>query len=308
MTVRTSRPARTASDGFILVAVLWILGALATLASIYTIYVANTAIAVAGNDGTVEIEALTSAAIELTAYRLLEAPKESRPTRGAFNFRLGHANAAVDFCSEAARIDLNEAPKELLAGLFAALGAHPNDAAQYADRVIGWRTTPRSEAHDKEAPLYSAAGLNYGPRGAPFEHVGELSLVLGLPPDMVERALPYVTVFSGREEVNVHDAAPMVLAALPGMTPERLRGFSAASGVQSASPSGSQRASAEAFLTTEGSDAIRVTVRIGFDNSRRVTSEVVILLGEGDEPFHVLSWQADIDALPNSGRVTGLRP
>ena len=35
-----------------------------------------------------------------------------------FSFRLGQANVAVEFRSEAARIDLNAAPKQLLVGLF----------------------------------------------------------------------------------------------------------------------------------------------------------------------------------------------
>jgi general secretion pathway protein N len=37
-----------------------------------------------------------------------------------------------------------------------------------------------------------------------------------------ESALPYVTFYSGRAEINVLDAAPTVVAALPGMNPSRL--------------------------------------------------------------------------------------
>src|SRR5215470_8435001 len=185
MTMSARRGRRTASDGFVLVAVLWILSALAALAAIYAIYVANTAMAVAGDDDAVEAEALMSASVELTAYQLLQAGADKRPTRGSFDFRLGRAHVAVEFCSEAARIDLNEAPKELLAGLFIALGAQPDAARQYAARIIGWRTRPKSGAQDAEASLYRAAGLAYLPRGAPFDHVGELWLVLGLPPELV---------------------------------------------------------------------------------------------------------------------------
>src|SRR5919198_4114932 len=150
MSMIAHRGKQAASDGFVLVAVLWILSAFAALAAIYSIYVANTAMAVAGSDDAVEAEALMSASLELTAYQLIDMPEESRPTRGAFNFRLGRANVAVEFCSEAARIDLNEAPKELLSGLFVALGAQQDEAAQYADRIIGWRTTPQNGAQNTE--------------------------------------------------------------------------------------------------------------------------------------------------------------
>jgi general secretion pathway protein K len=292
---------RAASHGFVLVAVLWILSALAALAAIYATYVANTAMSVVGSDDAVEAEALVSASLELTAYRLAGAQPESRPTRGAFNFRLGRANVAVEFCSEAARIDLNEAPNELLAGLFVVLGAHPDAAAQYADRIVGWRTTPQGVAQDREAALYRTAGLTYLPRGAPFDHVGELALVLGLPPALVERALPHVTVFSGLERINIRDAAPEVLAAVPGLAPDPPAG-------EQRSASGATRAgSAQHFATTEGSPAIRVVVRIRFDNGRRVASEAVILIGGGNEPFHVLSWQADVDMPPLLVPRTGLQ-
>ena len=110
---------RRADDGFIVVAVLWILGALAALASIYSIYVTNTAISLSANDDRLQAEALATAGLELTAYQLSGADVETRPTQGAFRFRMGRGEVAVEFRSEAARIDLNAAPKELLAGLFA---------------------------------------------------------------------------------------------------------------------------------------------------------------------------------------------
>src|SRR5499425_329613 len=245
MTVIVQRRKQATSDGFVLVAVLWILSALAALAAIYAIYVANTAVAVAGSDDAIEAEALMSASVELTAYQLFGMPTQARPTRGAFDFRLGRANVAVEFCSEAARIDLNEAPAELLSGLFIALGAQPDAARQYANRVVGWRTAPKTDARDEEAALYRASGLPYFPRGAPFEHVGELGLVLGLPPVLVERALPHVTVFSGLDRINARDAAPEVLAAIPGMTRDAFTGAGRAASATT-QPGGQ-------FVTVEGS-------------------------------------------------------
>ena len=138
----SSRP--SARDGFIIVAVLWILIALATLASIYSIYINNSALAVSVTDDRLQAEALVSASLELTAYRLTDPKNDLRPTRGRFSFRLGRANVVVDFSSETARIDLNAAPKVLLTGFFYALGASDEDADRYADRVIGWRTTPNT--------------------------------------------------------------------------------------------------------------------------------------------------------------------
>ena len=292
---------RRSDDGFILVAVLWILGALATLASIYAIYVRNTASSLEVNDDRIVAEAAVSAALELTAYRLTAVDQDVRPTRGAFSFRVGPANTGVRFRSEAARIDLNLAPKELLAGLFAALGAGSSDAQYYADRILGWRTPAKGGAQDSEVAAYQTAGLSYYPRQAPFPSVEELSLVLGLPPALAERATPFLTVFSGRPDVNVLDAEPAVIAALPGMTPDRLYsilGQREATGSQNPKLTMELLGPAKSGATLEGSQAMRVGVRVDFDNGRRVQAEVVILLlgdATADEPFRVLAWQDDFD-------------
>jgi general secretion pathway protein K len=295
---RLTRSSGQGRDGFIVVAVLWMLGALATLASIYAVYVINTATAMGVNDDRVQAEGLMTAALELTAYRLTATDADNRPSRGDFAFRLGRAAVAVDFRSEAGRIDLNSAPKELLAGLFAGLGAKYSDAEYYAERVIGWRTAQDPDQRNEEAAAYRTAGLPYGPRQAPFAHVGELSLVLGLPPFLVERALPFVTVFSGRAEINILAAAPEVVAAVPGMTPDRLYAVLSQVG---RGPQNAQYLQAfvgdQPGITIEAGKTGRVAVRMDFDTGRRVRGEAVILLGTGEarEPFRVLSWRDDFD-------------
>ena len=296
--------ARRASRGFIVVAVLWILSALATLVSIYAIYVRNTAMAVAINDNAVVAEGLVAAGVELAAYNIVSAPKEARPARGQFALRMGRANVVVAFRTETARIDLNAAPKELLAALFAVLGARPDDAGQYAERIIGWRTTPSAGGQDREASLYRQAGLNYGPRGAHFAHVAELWLVLGLPPALVERALPHLTVFSGRAEINVRVAAAEVTAAVAATSPER-----PARDLPQRAAAGQNGPPAPTGTTAEAGDAARVTVRVDFDDGRRLAAEVVILVRDfGEDPFRVLSWRDDIDApLPTTPPRTGPR-
>src|SRR5438045_9201397 len=86
---------RPADDGFIVVAVLWILAALATLATIFSMYVINTATAFTVHDERLQAEGLARAAIELSAYQMAANP-QAPPSRGNFLFRIGNAtvNAA----------------------------------------------------------------------------------------------------------------------------------------------------------------------------------------------------------------------
>jgi general secretion pathway protein K len=291
---------RKSTDGFILVAVLWILGGLAVLAAIYAMYVVNAATSLEVNNDRIQADASVSAAIELTAYYLGAVKPEARPTSGQFNFRIGGTDVAVGFRSEAARIDLNKAPKELLAGLFRGLGTDADAANRYADRIIGWRT-PAAAANpdqDKEITIYRNAGLTYNPRQAPFMNVQELWLVAGLPAALVEQVMPFVTVFSGMATVNVMDAAPEVLAALPGMTPDRLDALlkQRLTLPTDAKPAVQLLGPAQGSATELGSVATRVTVEVGLAKGRRINAEAVILpLQDAPDPYRVLSWTDDFD-------------
>jgi general secretion pathway protein K len=293
------RAAATASErGFVIIAVLWILAALAALATIFSVYLSNSAQALAVNDTGLKAEALVSASLELTTYQLLLAGDKARPALGSFRFRLDNADVLVSFTSEAARIDLNFASKEMLANLFAVLGADQQAAKEYADRTVGWRTRPKADRANDEEALYGAAGLGYSPRQSLFTHVNELSLVLGLPPILVDRALPFVTVFNGSSNVDVLIAVPEVIAALPGMTPSALKDFlSQRSALSRDSPAiATALGPAQANATVPKSAAFRVLTTIQFDNGRRMSSEVVIALGGEKDPYRVLSWQDDVEA------------
>ena len=295
--------AKSGSDGFIIVAVLWILAALATLVSVYAIYVTNSAIAVAASGDATVADPLVSAGVELAAYQLLGQTDDKRPAVGQFTARIGAAQLTIVFQTEAARIDLNQAPKELLARLLVGFGASPLDAGDYAERIIAWRTqtTAQNIDTDPENARYRSMGLNYTPRHAPFTHVSELWLVQGIPPVLIERMLPFVTVFNGKAEVDVIDAAPQVIAALPGMTPETVQAIVAARDTGAL-----DRKSLPGFLAGLGlgqgagaADAgrsFRVGVRVAFDNGRRSAAEAVILLpDDGPVPYRVLSWRNAFD-------------
>ncbi len=294
-------------NGFIVVAATWIIVLLAALATIYSAYVANSALARSASEDHLRVDWLVTAGLELAAYSLSAPAKNARPTHGSFSFRLGRATVAVRFLSEAARIDLNAAPKPLLMGLFAALGAPGEAADLYADRIIGWRTTPKSNADNNEDARYRSAGLRYGPRGGPFAHLNELWLVQGLPPAMVERALPYVTIYSGRPTVDAVIAPPLVIAALPGMSPGRLNAF--LSQRDSLPPDPQVIASAlgldQPGAATASSNTYRVDIDIRLDNGVRASAEVIILTDNDAGLYRVLSWQDDLDAPSASSNAGG---
>jgi general secretion pathway protein K len=285
-------------SGFILVAVLWILAALAALASTYSIYLGNAAFATQINDDRLRIRNAVSTGIELSAYQLLAVPEQARPPQGAFTVRLARATIDASFVSESARVDLNAAPQNLLEGLFAAVGVDPAQAASFADRVIGWRKKADPVGQNSEVEAYKEAGLDYAPRQAPFQNVLELPLVLGLPPHIVERILPLVTVYSGHPEIDIRVAPPEVLAALPNVTPDQLQKVL---GARMQNPEDGDAllkllGSSQALANDKSNPTARVRMQIRLDNGRTARAEVVILVMQNeDEPFRVLSWRDDSD-------------
>jgi general secretion pathway protein K len=290
--------APSSEQGIVIVAVLWLLAALAALAVIFSAYLSNSARALAVNDTALRAQALISAGVELSAYQLYRAGEQERPAQGSFRTRLNGADLAVSYASEAARVDLNNASRELLAGLLSVLGATADAASEYADRIVAWRTRPKQESAGNEDARYRAAGRLYSPRQAPFPHVNELGLVLGLPPALVERALRFVTIFSGLSGVDVLTAPPEVIAALPGMTPLTLKQFlnDRAALPNDAAAIASALGAARSNATVQKSQAYRLLIRVRLPNGRESSSEIVIRLRGGEDPYQVLSWQDNAPA------------
>jgi general secretion pathway protein K len=296
---------RTHARGFIVVAVLWILAALSALVLIYLTYVTNTAVVVAGSADRLQTEALAGAGVELAALQLAGRPETGRPTSGTFNARVGAGRVFVTFRSEAARIDLNTAPKSLLSGLMIGLGAGPSDAAVYADRILAWRAPSELGDSDPENSFYRTSGAPYVPRHAPFPASEELWLVRGIPSGIIERMLPFVTVFSNVASVNVLDAAPQVLAALPNMTPESLQSVLSQRSDPALDPRSLVGMAGGEGATLAGSRAYRIAVDVELPGGRRSAAEIVILLLEsGDEPYRVLSWRNASDGSTASQKAS----
>ena len=115
--------------------------------------------------------------------------------------------------------------------------------------------------------------------------------------DLVERAIPYVTVYSGIAGINALEATPEVIAALPGMTQDTLNAIlrqrqMAPQDVRAVSTS----LPAQAGASTETSKAARIAVRIDFENGRRIASEAVISVSDDPEtPYRILSWHDGFD-------------
>lgn len=126
--------------------------------------------------------------------------------------------------NEASRIDLNQAPRELLLNLLIAAEVPQEQADALGDAIIDWRDPDNlRSANGAEDSDYEAAGRPYGAKDGPFDSVEELQQVLGMTRALYQVIEPALTVASGSPRVVQDFALPLVLAALQGITVEEAR-------------------------------------------------------------------------------------
>lgn len=285
-------------SGFVVVAILWLLAALAALASAYAVFAVNTAASVYLPQERMRAEQAILAAVELTAYRQLAWPKPARPDQGAFSTRLGLARIDVAYRSESARVDVNAAARDVLAGVFASTGAKAAAAQFLADRIVAWREAPKEESKRAEAALYRKAGLSYQPVGAQFDNVLELALLPTMEPALLSRALPLLTVHNGTAKVDPQVADPAVLAALPGMTAKiqgALRAATAGGKRLESTALAALAGPAADFVSLDPNDNVRADIVVTTPQ-RRVAAQIVLHITEtAAEPYQILYWRDDFD-------------
>lgn len=272
-------------SGFVLIAVLWMLAALAGLVGAYTAYALTMTQSADVYVRRVSAEAAMSGALELAVFDLVRIEPKLRPQQGSFDYRIGESRAHVRYASESLRLDLNRASLETLTAFFSEIGGRRGNAEKYAQRIMAWREKPGGRGADFEDLNYRAAGLTYHPRHGPFQSVEELWDVLELPPDFVARIIPFVTVYGGREKLSLEDEESKGASGAPrspsGLPQAQNSGTQADGGGQAA-PGDEQTLKPTRFN-------IRV---IDAQGRATVAEAVVIATRDGDGPYNILLWRS----------------
>jgi general secretion pathway protein K len=133
-------------------------------------------------------------------FSLLGPPGGQWRADGAVHrLRLPAAIARVSIENLDGRVNPNAASPALLV------------ARAVSQAITDWRSPDAQGSF--EAPQYLAAGLPYTPPGSAFQSIGELSLVLGVTPDLLAKLAPHLSLYNG-DNPNPEDADPVVRHAL----------------------------------------------------------------------------------------------
>jgi general secretion pathway protein K len=283
--------------GIALISVLWITGLLAVMAGSF-VSASRTEARLARNQlENAKAQALADAGVQRAALGLLELDPERvwRADGRVYNFALGEGAVRIMIRDEDGKIDLNEGPLELLAGLLTALDLGPDVAQALAERIGDFRD-PDHDAlpQGAEDQAYLAAGLGDGAADRPFVSEAELVRVLGVTEDLYRRIRPHVTVHAGAEGIDPTRATRAVLEALPGITPAIVERLMAADLDDPLAAIDDDEVLAQLDLYWLSSREAVFTVRAEASTpggGRFVREAVIELDGSPERPFLVHAWR-----------------
>jgi general secretion pathway protein K len=288
---RPPRVLRSRQAGVALVAVLWMVAALALLAAALAATSRADLRSAQAARAFAEAAALGDAAIQLAALELRSMP--SPPARpGRESYEIDGRRVDILVSPVGGFVDLNRAPESLLHDLFRhGAGVDEALAETLAQRIIDWRDADRSALpHGAEDDAYAAAGVRYRTRGGPFESPEDLLQVLGLSFDVYDKVTAFVTVYGRAPRVDP-------LAAASGLLRVLARGDDAHAGrVAAARDSGESIIDMSAFVQehlqrSSSGTRFRIEARIGDDGARRLARVRWIDLankGAGGLPWRTL--------------------
>jgi general secretion pathway protein K len=207
---------------------------------------------------------------------------------------LAAGSVHLRLADEGGRIDIVQAPPELLAALFRAIGAPNPDTI--AKQIVAWRNDDIAGSQNTPPSSVSANPAATTTAQAPvlpaFSDVRQLLQVPGMRPEWVAAAAPLITVY-GNPTVNPLTAPASVIAVLPGVTGARLAAFLEARRLY---PTDAPRlaaflADAQSFLAAKAPQAVSVQLSADLDDGYAANAEAVIVSLKGDlQPYRVFAW------------------
>jgi general secretion pathway protein K len=267
------------NGGFALIIVLWTLVLIGFIVAHLTAS-GRTEIRIAGNlVANSASQAAADGAVFEAIFNLSDPQPEQRwPVDGTpRQVAVGSNRVILRVEDEASWINPSTASPILIEALLRATGSDPDTARRIATAISEWAgsaVTPRPQ--EALVADYRAAGLDYGPPGAPFETLGELSRVLGMTPAVLMAIRPHLTLF-GPSEPNPATTDPVVAATLA---------LTSTIG----SPTG-QPVVQQGPTTTPDALTVRITALAAGPGNARVTRTAVVRTGASlPQGYAVLAW------------------
>jgi len=224
-------------QGFALVVVIVILLLLGVIASDFSLAVRSELAASANSEELLKKKFLADAGIYHGLFRLLDRPllspdpAESEVLGGKpFTVHVDDETVQVTVTHEAGKLDLNRAPRPLLALFFDFLDLPADEADVFLDSLADWRDADAlHRLHGAEEPYYLALTPAYRPRNRPLETVSEARLIRGV--EVIAKKFPIdqvFTVHNPQGKIDCNNLSPAMLAFVMNNDEDRMEAYRAA--------------------------------------------------------------------------------
>ena len=260
--------------GVVLVVVLWLVVLLTVIGSSHARNMRIETTLAFNHVGTAKARAMAEAGI---SRAIMELFVSDTATRWQFNgtaypIQLDSGSVNIAIRDASGLLDLNRAGPVQLGAVLAAAGAEEADSQQLVDAILDWRDKDQlRRLHGAEDDDYRHAGLDWGSRDGLFASVDELRYILGMTHELFERLVPYLTVHSSQNDVNLKYAPAWLFTVLTN----------------------TEREPTETPLAddTQPAGPFHITAWATSNSGARASVEAVLRIARtGEEPYTILSW------------------
>lgn len=223
------------AHGFALVIVIWVLTLLSLMAGSFALTMRRADSVTMALKNNAQAEALTESSFTQAKYMLQQPDPNQRWLADGSIYRIVRNDGSeirISITAESAKIDLNQASPELLAAAIDMISSDKWQQQALLNSILDWRDADdETRPHGAEKKQYQDAGLTYSPSNQPFQSLDELLLVQGMDEQTFNRLQPWLTVYSGQNQVDMEMASPEVQlivnnALLSGNAPQQTGGRS----------------------------------------------------------------------------------
>lgn len=288
--------APASARGIALILVVWLLLAFTAALAGFAVMAHTEGVLARQQRISAEGRQLVHAGIEIAALRLMDPNPDRRWVADGREYQVAFegADLRLRVTAETGKLDLNLVDADTLRRLFEQNGVEPDRAMALAGAVLDWRDPDDLVGpQGAERPQYLAAGLDYGPRNAPFLTVDELRRVLGMDHATYAAVASSLTVHAGAAP-EPWLAGPDVLIAM-GIAPEFVDAFLAAREAWSpglgAPPPGPD---GRAVAAPPGAGTYSIDSRLELAGGRGVAGRAVIRVradAAPGQPYVLLHWR-----------------
>ena len=210
---------RNLQHGVALIAVLWVLAFLATIASTVA-HQSRSSLQITKNRiDQLKVKQAVESAVLFAIADLINIPGDNFYAQDQLNNEYNNIDIKLSYFDEAGKVDLNSVPASVMVSLLNQIGVDEEQSLIITDSVLDWRDeNDLRRTNGAEDSDYAANGYLYGSNDADFERIEELKLVYGMSEKIYQAISPYVTVYTQDYGVNLSVASNVVQTAVNNAT------------------------------------------------------------------------------------------